>query len=54
MASALNSVLTAGRLWKLTFDSVSSTARRSRGLGISTLLPPMRMPSIMFAVKPKM
>jgi hypothetical protein len=32
----------------------SARAGMSRGLGIRMLQPPMRMPSIMFTVKPKM
>ena len=54
LASPLNSVLTAGKLWKVCFDSSFSTAGRSRGFGIRISLPPVRMDSIMFTVKAKM
>ncbi|MNV38921.1 hypothetical protein D3C71_1304840 [compost metagenome] len=49
----MNSVLTAGKLWKRCLDSSASVALRSRGLGISSVLPPVRMDSIMFTVKAK-
>ena len=53
-AIALNSVLTAGKLWKRCCDSSFSMPGMSRGLAIRMLQPPMRMPSIMFVLKPKM
>ena len=54
LASAMNSVLTAGKLWNLCCDSSLSIAGMSRGLGIRMLQPPMRMASIMLVLKPKM
>ncbi|MDT4842436.1 hypothetical protein FQZ97_763380 [compost metagenome] len=53
-ARPLNSVFTAGKLWKVCLASSLSTAGRSRGLGMRITLPPVRMPSIMFTVKAKM
>ena len=53
-AIALNSVFTAGKLWKRCLASSFSTAPMSRGFGIRMLQPPMCSDSIMFAVKPKM
>src|SRR6218665_1380544 len=52
--SALNKVLTAGKLLKRCLDSSLSTAGRSRGLGIRMVLPPGRSDSIMFTVNAKM
>ena len=53
-AIALNSVLTAGKLWNFSPASSLNMAGRSRGLAIRMLQPPMRMASIMFVLKPKM
>ncbi|MCY1369069.1 hypothetical protein D9M69_560870 [compost metagenome] len=53
-ASPLNSVLTAGKLWMVCFDSSLSTPGMSRGFGIRISLPPVRMLSIMPTVNAKM
>ena len=54
LARPLNSVFTAGKLWKVSLDSVLSTADRSRGLGMRISLPPVRIDSIMPTVNAKM
>ena len=54
LAIALKSVLTAGKLWNFSPCSCLNTAGRSRGLAIRMLAPPIRMPSMMFVLKPKM
>ncbi len=48
-------MLTAGKLWKVCLDSSFQHRQRGRaGWGIRMVLPPVRMDSIMFAVKAKM
>ena len=53
-AIALNSVLTAGKLWNFCPFSSLNTDGRSRGFAIRMLQPPIRIDSIMFVLKPKM
>ena len=44
-SSALNSVFTAGSTWNGAFLSVAIKVGKSRGLGISVMCQPWRMPS---------
>ena len=53
-ASALNSVLTAGKMWILWPRSVSMKPGMSRGLGTRMFRWPMRAPSMKQAVSAKM
>src|SRR5215467_5559060 len=46
LASAMNSVLTAGKLWNLCCDKSLSTAGRSRGFAIRMLQPRLRLQQV--------
>ncbi|MNT12173.1 hypothetical protein D3C72_1470930 [compost metagenome] len=54
LISALYSVLTAGNMLNLYFCSSLMKPGMSRGFGISTLVPPLRMPSRQQTVSAKM
>ncbi|MCY1222586.1 hypothetical protein D9M72_346840 [compost metagenome] len=54
LISALYSVLTAGNMWNLYFCNSLIKPGISRGLGISTLMPPLRIPSRQQTVSAKM
>ena len=54
LATAANSVLTAGKEWNVSPRSAPSSALTSRGLGMRMLQPPRCSPSSMLVVKLKM